>query len=205
MHKLYLNSLNIFYHFTNLFMKKIQLNYAFTLIELLVWITIISIIILWTNSLNFNKINHKEKLNLFIYNIKSNFETTRNNALSWKGIWVTLDLPEKWKIEYSTTGSWIISTSTTNDWVSWVIYENIDFQQNFSLSEINCLKLDWSNDWNITWTWIIEFDWINLTLTWASVISDCNEESKKLELTLKYQWEEKKLIFNSLNWLAEIK
>lgn len=175
---------------------------AFTLTELLVWITVMSIILLSATNMNFNRLNTKQELDIFTNNIKSNFEMIRNSSLSWKWIWNDLALPEKWKIEYSTSNSWTIINSATFDWTAWT---NLDispkFKQGFSISEIWCLKLDEDENEDITsWTWTIEFIWSNLIL-WGCA----DNTSKILRLTIKYKAETELILLNTLNWLAEIK
>lgn len=182
-------------------MKKNKINKAFTLIELLVGISIMSIIILWVSSIDYNRLNNKQKLDIFSNKIKTSYESIRNNALSWKWIWVDLTVPNKWKIDYSTTNSWTISISQSIDkWVNWSNYDNIVFEQGFHISTINCLKYDWtSEDSNISWTWTIEIEWININLLW-----ECTNNSKILELHIEYKADSKIIRINSLNWLVNI-
>lgn len=184
-------------------MNSKKIKQAFTLIELLVWITILSIILLSASNMNFNRLNIKQELEIFTNNIKSNFETIRNSSLSWKWIWNDIILPEKWKIEYSTTSSWTIINSAF-DWTDWSPI-NITplFRTGFSISKIRCLQLDLTENDDLTtsWSWIIEFVWSNMILAW-----DCTPDtSKVLELTIKNKYETEVLLINTLNWLAELK
>jgi prepilin-type N-terminal cleavage/methylation domain-containing protein len=184
-------------------MNSTKIKQAFTLIELLVWIAILSIIVLWASNMNFNRLNTKQELDIFTNNIKSNFEMIRNSSLSWKWIWTDLDLPEKWKIEYSTSNSWTIINHTTFDWDNWSPLDMAPiFKTGFSISKIRCLLLNWDEEYDIiTWTWEIVFVWSNMTLWW-----DCNPDTAKiLELTIKNKAEAETLLLNTLNWLVEIK
>ncbi len=179
-----------------------KIKKAFTLIELLVWMSILTIIILWTTSIDYNRINNKQQLEFFTYSIKTNFETIRNSTLAWKWIWTNLDIPEKWKIEYSKTNSWMIQSSSY-DWSTWTLQDDLLFKPGFYISEINCLKIDWSNDWSITLSGSVVFEWLQIKLdTW----SDCNSNTSKiLELIMKYKYDTKNIQINTLNWLIEIK
>ena len=90
-------------------MKKNNHN-AFTLIELMVVIGIIAILILGSNFLNFNKVSNKQKLDTKTIRIVSQIEEIRNNSLLWKWIWTELIVPKKYRIDFSTSWSWVIST-----------------------------------------------------------------------------------------------
>ena len=188
-------------------MRKNNFN-AFTLIELMVVIAIIAILILGSNFLSFNKVSNKQKLETNVIRINSHFEEIRNNALLWKWIWTNLFVPEEYKIEFSTTWSWIIK----NTYLSWWIYydynlfeKNINFSDRFdSISEIKCFKLNTLtaentfNSWS-TNTWTIFIKWANMTLSWS-----CNATTKILEVTIKRKNDTKKIQINTLNWLIEI-
>lgn len=187
-------------------MKKFK-NNAFTLIELMVVISIIAILILGSNFLSFNNISNKEKLNTKIIQINSQIETIRNNALLWKWIWTNLIVPKKYKIDFSTNGSGQILYS----YLSWATYQKynlfdkkIDFSNQFeSISEINCLKLDWwtwsNSPLQNTETWTIFIEGANMTLSW-----NCDTNTKILDLTIKRKQDTKKIQINTLNWLIEI-
>jgi len=184
-------------------MQKNKKN-AFTLIELMVVISIIAILILGSNFLSFNNISNKQKLETKAIRISAHFEEIRNNALLWKGIWKDLFVPKKYKIDFSTSWSWIIK----NTYLSWTIYEDYNlfnkeviFWNRFeTLSSISCLKLNW--DENIltkTETGTLLIEWSVITLKW-----DCNIDEKILQLEIKRKNNTKKIQINSLNWLIEI-
>lgn len=181
---------------------------AFTLIELLVWISIISILVLWGTNIDYNRLSQKQKLEIFTNNIKANFERVRNNSLAWKWIWINLNVPDLWQIDYSTSSSWTIITSTSFDnWGTWNIYNSnsIDFWSNFYISQIKCLQLDWSSDNTLisTETWSIEIEWSKISLKW-----DCGASTSKiLELSVNFKSipQPKIIQINTLNWLIQIK
>lgn len=184
-------------------MKKVS-NNAFTLIELLIVILIIAILILGSNFLNFNKVSNKQKLDTKTIQIVSQIEEIRNNALLWKWIWTDLFVPEKYKIDFSTSWSWIISTQ----YLSWTYLDynlfnkRIEFLNDFSsISEVKCLKLDKSlwNSLTNTQTWTIFIKWANMSLSWS-----CDSTTKILELNIKRKSDTKKIQINTLNWLIEI-
>ncbi len=175
----------------------------------MVWIAIIMIIILWVTNIDFNKLNAKQELNIFTNNIKTNFELTRNNALSWKWIWTNFDVPKKWKIDYSMTNSWTIITNISNDWITWTQNKEFIFKPWFYISEIKCWELnedessyDSLDSW---WTWSIIFEWLNITYDFGTAIY-CDEETDKIiEITTKYKNSTKTITINNLNWLVEVK
>ena len=187
-------------------MKKIH-TYGFTLIELLVVISIISILFLWASKINFNSLNDKQKIEIFGNKVVSKFETIRNFAIIWKWIWLNLETPEKWKIEFSNSWSWNIKSSYFS-WTlaNWVKYDEIIFNNNYKIQKIECLNFDESSSinfaWAMLWTWIIEIVWSKLTLTWS-----CNNPIyKKIKTTIKYKNNfEKNIEINTINWLVKIK
>lgn len=183
-------------------MKKVKKIIWFTLIELLLVITIIWIIALWLSQMNFNASSDKQKNEIFTNKIISNFEEVRNYSLLWKWIWVNLDNPEKWKVEFSTTWSWNI-TSYYFSWAIWTKYNENLFWTGYEIKNIECISLDnIDRSWNIAWTWIIEIIWPKLTLTWA-----CNTDPsyKKLLIDVSYKNNfENNIEINTVNWLISI-
>jgi prepilin-type N-terminal cleavage/methylation domain-containing protein len=170
----------------------------FTLIELLLVMFIIGIWILWASNLNFNSLNEKQKIDIFSNKIIVAFEEIRNNALLWKWIGTSLDIPEKWKIEISSSWTWGISTHYNNG--SWITYENIDIETNYQVEDVTCSSIDNSFTWSTSWIWIIEIERDNLTLTWACD----NINYKKMRVTLSLNNEFRKTLeINTVNWLIE--
>lgn len=181
-------------------MKLKNQNKAFTLMELLAWIAIIAIIILWTTNIDYNRLTSKQKIEIFSNKIITTFESIRNSTLTWKSISANFEVPEKMRIEYSNAWSWTITISSY-DWTSWSNYDtnnDILFGQGYTIWNMRCLKLDLNVDSTITWwTWTIEFEWINMTLTWA-----CSGDAKILEMEINYSAFTKILQINTLNWLV---
>jgi hypothetical protein len=195
-------------NFYKFFMEKKHLNNCwensrknkkwFTLIELLLVLFILSLWIVWASTLNFNTLSDKQKLGIFSNKIITAFEEIRGNSLLWKWIWVDLEIPEKWKIEFLPSWSGSIKTYYNNG--TWVLYENINIETNYKIKELVCSSIDESFTGSITSTWIIEIEWKNLTLTWA-----CNDiRYKKLQATLSLKSNfEKTIEINIINWLIE--
>lgn len=178
----------------------LQNQKAFTLIELLLVLFIISLWIIWASSLNFNSLNDQQKLGIFSNKIVTAFEEIRSNALLWKAVGVNLEIPEKWKIEFSTSWSGNIQTYY-NNW-TWVSYENINIETNYKVQELVCSSIDESFTGSISATGIIEIEWKDITLTWAC--DDVRYKKLKTTLSLKNNFE-KTLEINTLNGLIESK
>lgn len=187
-------------------MKKFSSN-AFTLIELMVVIAIIAMIILSSNFMSFNNVSNKQKLETKAVNITNNIEEIVNNALLWKWIWANLYVPKKYKIDFSTSWSWVINTQ----YFSWTYLDynlfnkKADFSDKFeSLSQIKCFKLNSSTpentfSWSTIWTWTLFIEWSNISLSWS-----CNSTTKILEIEIKRKSYTKKIQINTLNWLIKV-
>lgn len=172
---------------------------AFTLAELLVWITIIWILALMVSNINYNRLSDKQKLEIFVNSVKTNFETIRNNSLEWKWIWNNLLVPNKRSIKVSKISNWTIVFLNDSS-----IYNKLTFDNWIVINKIRCLKLDKTQDsiLNSTSTWIIEFKWANLSLTWACSI----QTSKILEVEFRNKsFNTKTIEINTLNWLTSTK
>jgi prepilin-type N-terminal cleavage/methylation domain-containing protein len=187
-----------------------NLNYksnAFTLIELMVAITIISILALWIMNIDFNKLSNRQKLEIYTNNIKTNIENTRNKALLWKAVlsWATLEIPNKWQIDFSKSWSWTIITKAIS--VDDNILKSDSFQMNwiYSMTSLKCWKYNDTviNYNDITLTWTIEFNWMNLKLSDSN--TDCDSASKILLFNIKSINNSKTIKIDTLNWLIEIK
>lgn len=177
-------------------------NKAFTLVEILVIITIIAIIIIWSNSMNFNKWRDREELELLKNSVVSKFETVRNNSMMWKWVWTDLDHPTQVKITFSTWSdimkteynTWTLTTNWLNDSESYIN----DTTLVKSISKISCLKIDDTPIINVS-SWVVLIEWDKLTLTWW-----CNYPlAKKLQLNFKYKNEISTWTINIVNWLIE--
>jgi len=181
-------------------MKK---KWGFTLIEILTVIAIISIIAIWISNINYNRLSEKQELNIFSNKIINNYESIRNNALLWKWIWSSLEVPEKWKIDFSNTWDWKIISYYYSWWLSDRIeYKDNKFEEYYEINNIKCSKLNWTEIYNLTnETWTIEIKWSDITLTWA-----CNNDKYKiLNLVIGYKGFQESLEINILNWIVDKK
>lgn len=176
---------------------------AFTLIELMVVIWLISILLIWATSINFNKTKDIQELDWFKNNIISKFETIRNNTMMWKWIWINLITPKTWRITFSNWTN-IMKTEYLS-WTNWQIDLNNTVNKDINwfngVKNIRCLKIDWNliSGLNNIWSWIILIEWDKLTLTWW-----CNNNlSKKLQMNFYYKWEISTWTINTVNWLFE--
>lgn len=195
------------YYFPLSNQNKIQTHKnAFTLIELLVVITIIWILLIWLSKIDISKGQEKEKSLAFSQKIQTILETTRNNSLIWKRVWTNLVVPNSWKIEISKQNiinwwSWIIN-SYYNTWSSRNLYESLKTDKYYEIEKIECISLDWSSTWTISWTWIIYMTWSELSIT--STDSNCDSTKKILKIYSNYKKQfQNKIIFNWVSWVIE--
>ncbi|MFK7779672.1 MAG: type II secretion system protein [Candidatus Gracilibacteria bacterium] len=175
---------------------------AFTLIELLVGMTLLAIMALVTSNLNLNRLSTKQELDIFVNNVKSNFETIRNSSLLGKSIGTDQNLPEEWKIEYSLSnnGTIINSTFDGDDWT--ILGIAPIFRTGFSITEIKCLDLNGNNIFTIPLTFTGEILFTGNKIKMGSYCDDV--KSKILKLTIKNKTDSKILLINTLNGLSEI-
>ena len=172
---------------------------AFTLIELMVVIAIIWITILWATSIDFNRISDAQRSEIFTNNIVAKIETVRNNALIGKWIWASLETPNNWSIEISSS-----SINTSYDiWAGPVNSsdQSLNITSPYEVNSLKCLSLDKTSEVDITWSpATLSFAWNNLSFIWG-----CNnDEYKILEITTLYKTHEKVISINTLSWLIEI-
>jgi len=159
------------------------------------------------SNINFNRLSSKQKLDNFVWKVKTNLEDIRNNALLWKGVWNNLEIPAKWKIHFSTNNSWTILSEAFNESGSIISSTNLFFQKDMEINKIKCWELfkPKSSYRLLNSTWTIEFNWINikLDLTWNT---DCNQNKDKiLELIINNKTDNQVLEINTVNWLIEVK
>lgn len=185
------------YFFTNLFMYFKKTGW-FTLIELMVWISIITIIIIASSKIDFNKMSDRQKANIFASNIRSDIETVKNYALIWKWIGTGLTVPDEWKISISTNNSWTLETSYLSLWVRNRLDEySINWDTFNKIKELSCEKLDWSSVLAMTGGTIIFNSW-NMTLTWCT-----NNIHKIINIKTSYKNFENNLSLNTVNWVIK--
>jgi prepilin-type N-terminal cleavage/methylation domain-containing protein len=166
---------------------------AFTLIELMVVITISWILVVWVSNVDWNRLSDRQKFTIFQNRIISEIETVRNNALFWKGIWASLDVPETWTIDVSrdwfdiSHQSWAISTAYTNS--------NIWLKQFETIQDLYC----WSTQIPPSATPItVIIENADINFTWATV---CDDEHL-LSVVLEYRWFTGAIELNSINGLV---
>lgn len=179
-------------------------NIWFTIIELTVVVAILTIIWIWATKVNFNRLNDRQKLDIFTNKIIVMYEKVRNNALLWKWIWTNLNTPEKWKIEFIKNWSWQVISS----YYSWsrIEYEKLDFNNWYEITNIYCKNIIDVND-NLeifsNGTWAIEINWWLLNTSWACALFN---KYRKLETTIKYKNVfQEKIEINTVNWLIQRK
>jgi len=182
-------------------------NKAFTLIELIVWITIMWILAFAISNIDFNRLSNKQKLELFAWKIKTTYETVRNNSLAWRWIWTNLIIPQKRNINFSKNNSWTILWEAYDETDTLLDSYSLLMPNNIIIESIKCWEY-WEDETNyneMSNTWTIEFRWINIKLNLNSDANCDLIKDKILEIDIKDKIERKKIIFNTLNWLVEIK
>lgn len=141
----------------------------FTLIELLVVIWVAILLFLVGSQLDFNRIWNKEKVEIFNTKVLSHFETIRNNALLWKAVGTSIEVPDKWKIIYSSAwnGS-IVTQYTTNNGTNWETYNEPSpaIPEKHSLKNLKCVNLEWIDAHTTENSVEIIFDGNDITLWW---------------------------------------
>jgi prepilin-type N-terminal cleavage/methylation domain-containing protein len=180
-------------------MNKFKIKKAFTLIELMVILAILSIVIWVWSQVNFNEIWDDNRLTIFNNKIISQYETLRNNTLLWKWIDSNIGVPDEWRINYSTSGSWVITPSYSS-WASWVTYSGwiLTPAAFHEIRDIECLDLSKAS----LGTWSsaeITINWNDFTLWW-----DCNWASRILKFTTVFKWDTSDIHINIINWLIEV-
>jgi len=193
--------LEIFCFLTTLFMQQKNSLLAYTLMELLVVITIIGIIAIWTTQLDFNRLSQKQQVSIEAIKIINIIEEVRNNALTWKWIWVTLETPDAWKIDISRSASGTVTSSyTLNDGSSWTPYSFWSWQAPFpqEIESMECYKLDGSSE-SISTPISISFT----GSVWS--LSGCSDNNYKI-FTFIYGIANLKhsISINALTWVIEI-
>lgn len=178
--------------------KKIN-TLAFSLIELLVWMSIITIVILWSSNLWFKNMSDRQKLEIFNNKIIWEIEEVRNNSLIWKWFWVNLTVPLEWKIDFSRNNSWIVKTSYTNDWTNRIEKNNLDIDDLMNISSISCKSVSGTtNTLSATQTWTIFFKWWKYILWW-----NCPTAYSNLIIQTFNKWYYKSVEFDVISWLIK--
>ena len=179
-------------------------NKAFTLIELMIVIALIWIIALGASSVDFTNLTNKQRLNGFFYEIKTNFETTTNNALIWKAIKLadnSIIVPKKWQIKLYNSWDWKKKTFYCNDTncTNYVNYteNNIIPQMHYNLN-IECKRINSTLTGMLSWIWELEIEWWKIDL-----INWCWSNYKELKITAKYKNLSKIFTINTISGVIE--
>ena len=175
--------------------------YWITIIELLVVIAITWILVIWVSQINRGGLSDRQKIAIFINKLVSNIEVVRNNALIWKGIWLDLVVPQKWKIDFFSSWTWEIITSYDLDWTgSWNVFDkfSVILDKPYFLKSLECLNLSWDLEEVLSQTWSIIIEHNKFFLSWCSDVS-----SKKLRIVLKHKFFEEAFIVNTINGVIE--
>ncbi len=184
MTKVYLNKLKAI---------KNKRKWAFTLLEIMVVIALMWILAIWVTNLNFNSIWDKQRLDWFFYEIKTNIETIKNNALIWREIkdGSNVIIWNKWQIDFSNSGSGIIKTYYYN-WSTkknYPLYDTIP-EANYEISFKN-------SGTGLTSTWSIIIEWKDL------ILDKPDSNDKKIEVEIKYKASKKTFNINGISWVIE--
>ncbi len=167
---------------------------AFTLLELMVVIALIWIMALSISKLNFNSLSDRQRIDWFFYKIKTDIETTQNNAFIWKAIKLPDDsiiVPKKWKIDFNNSWSWKIISKYLS-WSTEYIYSEIIPKKHYKIEIFNK-----NNPIDDTETGSILIEWWNLTLSWITTTN------KILEIKTSYKNFSKTFTINTISWVIE--
>jgi len=174
-------------------------NKAFTIVELLVAIAIITIISLWANSISFKSVSDKQWLEIFNNKIISEIERVRNNSLIWKGIWANLDVPKTWRIDFSTSWSWILNTNyRLTDISPWILDSSLPMDK-FSINWVTCINVAWTLfPLTTTETWSIIFEWWKYKLWW-----NCIDSQSSIKISTLNRWFNYEIEFDVVSWIIK--
>ncbi len=181
-------------------MKLAQNIFWFTLVELLVVITIVMLLFGAGTQLDFNRIWNSERIEIFNTKILNHYETIRNNALLGKWIDTTIEVPDKWKIQYSITGSWVINSQySTGSWIDFNEYTP-NIPEKHSIKNIACFDLNGNvadNNWPQA---EIIFDWNDISLD-----GTCLTSARILQFETHFLGHVQTFRINVLNGTMDIK
>lgn len=184
-------------------MKILKKNSGFTLIEILVVISVIIILFLAGSQLDFNRMWSQERIEIFNTKILSHYETIRNNALLGKWIDLAIDVPDKWKIRYSSVwDGGVASQYSINDGTSWVNYDEITpmIPDRHSITNLNCYDLNGNTAQNSGTNAEIIFDGNDITLWWK-----CSASARVLQFETNFLDITYQISVNMLNGTMDMK
>ncbi len=181
-------------------MKFTQNIFWFTLVELLVVITIVMLLFGAGTQLDFNRIWNSEKIEIFNTKILNHYETIRNNALLGKWIDTSVEVPDSWKIQYSTIAGWSINSQySTGSWIDFNEFTP-NIPEKHSIENIECFDLNQNNADN-NWTQAeIIFDWNDITLA-----GTCLPSARILQFETHFLEHVQTFRINVLNGTMDIK
>lgn len=157
-----------------------KLKKAFTLVEILVVISLIILIVLWINSINFNKLSNEQEAEIFSNKIVSIIEELRDDSITWKwktsSTWIT---PIKERIleikswENFSIKSYFIEINKTEE----TPFREIKKSKKEKIETIKCGGVN--PDIKITFTWNkINFD---KTCSVLEICVDFNSSKNKIK------------------------
>ena len=179
-------------------MRKNKENLGFTLAELMIWITIIWIMVLWITQIDINRLSENQELEIEVVKIVNIIEEARNNALIWKWIKTSLEIPDSWSVFINTTNQtlrsqWDITTPAEN----WTL-STWSTTNNFTIRNMRCQHLNGTVDTNTSDIVTIDYFWSRLDLR------GCDDNTFK-KLVFEYWVNDnfKTLSINTLTWVIE--
>jgi len=171
----------------------------FSLIEILVAIAILWILAIWFSQINYKSISDKQMGGIFSNKITSFLETVRNNALLWKWVWISWEIPLSWKIEIPFSSWRIITSYETSTWN--IINNDLTFSLNKweEISQITC-KTFWSppTSETLTSTGTVIFEKEKIRISWCS-----NNNFRILQIRTRYNNFWKTITINTINGVIE--
>jgi len=175
-------------------MVKNKQVYAFTLTELLVWIGILAILWVWISQLNINRLSGKQQLEIEIIKIVNIIESARNNALIWRGVWVSLDTPDNW---YTTiSGTWGVIW-WWNLWVNSEVFSQWNPKFPFEITNLRCQRIDGLDDLSSNSEILINYTGSEIDITWCS-----DNSYKKVVFDFTFRDASEQISINAITWVV---
>lgn len=164
-----------------------KIKKAFTLVELMVIIALIAIVYLWMTWINFNKLSNEQKSEIFANKIISILEEQRDNSLTWK--WIYDSVNSKF-IEVSKRS---VEIST---WENFEIISKADWTQTWKVTKSEKQKIEkiscWTSD--IPWNAIINFENEKISF------NNCKEN---LKIQVDFNWAKNEVEIDKISWLIK--
>lgn len=160
---------------------------------------IIAILALWATRINYSRLSQNQQISIETVKIINLVEEIRNNALVGKAVTnaSVLETPKSWEIAISPSGGGSVNSSyTLEGWATWN-YLSWQTTGNFSLTQIECEKLDGSTGATLS-NPIISFEGSQGSISW------CPDTTYKI-LTFEY-WIgslQQEVSINVLSWIIE--